>query len=167
MVLHSFPPAASHIHILVDELSKIDNLPHKLSWPWVEVDISRKRITEKTAKQLPPHKPGFAIVRLTMPAINEGELKEAIREWSRGQPRPSLLGYLVITEDIQQQRRLILLYKNPYVDSKYCRILDEVLSCWKYRLDSVVYSFLKDRATPVQAIVSNGSTIFAERPIEP
>ena len=125
------------------------------------------KLFEKVRKEAKYYLGEFVIVRPTMPAINEGELKVAIKEWARGQPRSSLLGYLVVTEDIQQKRRLILLYKNPYVDSRYYRILNQVLSCWKYRLGSVAYSFFKDRVTPVQTIVSKGSAIFVERPIEP
>jgi len=65
VILRSFPPSASHIQNLADELSNVDKLPHKLSWPWVEVDIPRKRITEEVTKEVN--------LQVSGPPFSEGE----------------------------------------------------------------------------------------------
>lgn len=182
-------PENSDIQHLVDGLRRIESTPASLRWTWAEIDISGKRLTERITggatvqvagppfsegervfdkvtvkgKQLHPDKPGFVIIRPTLPAVNvslaEIEIRKALKEL---QPQ-CLLGILVVTESIGQDRRHILLFRNPYMDKRHAQILGEVRSNWKFRLGSIAYSFLKDQTDPVCMIVGKGDVNFEER----
>lgn len=187
VTLLSFPKN-SEIRHLADELKRIKSTPASLRWAWVEVDISRKRLTEKVTegavaqvagppfsdgermsdkaiakiKQLTPSQPGFVIIRPTLPAVDVNvvgiEIREALKDWKR----PSLMGVLVVTEALGQERRVVYLFRNPYMDKRHDRMLNQVLSNWRFRFGSVAYSFFKDRVSPAHMIVSKGDAILEE-----
>lgn len=190
VTLLSFPEN-SDIQHLADELRRIKGTPVSLRWPWVEVDISRKRLVEKVtkgavaqvagppfsegermydkvvaeAKQLHPGQPGFVIIRPTLPAVDvdiaETEIGDALKDLQR----PSLLGILVVTE--RQDRRVVYLFRNPYTDKRHDQTLSQMLSNWKFRLGSVAYSFFKDRVSPAHQTVIKGDVILDEHRSEP